>query len=93
MIKAAAEAGLDLKVAAQQDALEKDTRLVVGSIGGNTPGFNSILIQCSAKLREPSVLPGEPVDGDEPAAECPCSSLPARESSGSTTGSTRSGGI
>ncbi|MFJ9809019.1 SGNH/GDSL hydrolase family protein [Streptomyces sp. NPDC101158] len=54
----------------QQDALKDDTELVVGSMGGNTLGFSSILKQCSVKLREPSLLPGEPVDSDKPAAEC-----------------------
>ncbi|WP_399096393.1 SGNH/GDSL hydrolase family protein [Streptomyces sp. BBFR2] len=57
-------------VPAQQDALKADTRLVVGGMGGNTLGFTGILKQCSAKLREPSLLPGEPVDPDEPAGEC-----------------------
>ncbi|MFE1951762.1 SGNH/GDSL hydrolase family protein [Streptomyces sp. NPDC059524] len=54
----------------QQDALKQDTQLTVGSMGGNTLGFNRILKQCSDELRKPSLLPGEPVDGDEPAAEC-----------------------
>ncbi|GHE43893.1 lipase [Streptomyces longispororuber] len=58
------------KVPAQQDALKDDTRLVVGGLGGNTLGFSSILKQCSDKLREPSLLPGEPVDPDKPAGEC-----------------------
>lgn len=58
------------KVPPQQAALKDDTRLVVGSLGGNTLGFNSILKQCSAKLREPSLLPGDPVDADSPAVEC-----------------------
>ncbi|MGC4949671.1 SGNH/GDSL hydrolase family protein [Streptomyces sp. DT224] len=57
-------------VPAQQDALKQDTRLVVGGLGGNTLGFASILKQCSDKLREPSLLPGEPVDADKPAGEC-----------------------
>ncbi|MEU6718052.1 SGNH/GDSL hydrolase family protein [Nonomuraea sp. NPDC046802] len=57
-------------VPAQQDALKEDTKLAVGGMGGNTLGFNSILKQCSAKLREPSLLPGEPVDADSPAGEC-----------------------
>ncbi|MFD0565977.1 SGNH/GDSL hydrolase family protein [Kitasatospora saccharophila] len=54
----------------QWKALKGDTRLVVGSMGGNTLGFAEILKQCSDKLRQPSLLPGEPVDGDKPAAEC-----------------------
>ncbi|MFG2429112.1 SGNH/GDSL hydrolase family protein [Streptomyces sp. NPDC048590] len=55
---------------AQQDALKQDTQLAVGSMGGNTLGFNRILKQCSDELRKPSLLPGDPVDGDEPAAKC-----------------------
>ncbi|MFJ3582343.1 SGNH/GDSL hydrolase family protein [Streptomyces sp. NPDC090127] len=55
---------------AQQDALKEDTKLVVGGMGGNTLGFTSILKQCSAKLREHPLLPGEAVDPDEPAGEC-----------------------
>ncbi|MFE4061178.1 SGNH/GDSL hydrolase family protein [Streptomyces sp. NPDC059096] len=55
---------------AQQDALKQDTQLTVGSLGGNTLGFNRILKQCSDELRKPSLLPGDPVDGDEPAAKC-----------------------
>ncbi|MEV4937841.1 SGNH/GDSL hydrolase family protein [Streptomyces zaomyceticus] len=64
--------GTDLKVPAQQDALKADTQLVVGSMGGNTLGFTRILKQCSAKLRAPenALLPGTPVDEDEPAAKC-----------------------
>ncbi|MFG2896958.1 SGNH/GDSL hydrolase family protein [Streptomyces zaomyceticus] len=64
--------GLDLKVPAQQEALKADTQLVVGSMGGNTLGFTHILKQCSAKLRAPenALLPGTPVDEDEPAAKC-----------------------
>lgn len=64
--------GAGLKVPAQQAALKDDTQLVVGSMGGNTLGFTRILKQCSAKLRsdEHSLLPGTPVDGDEPAAAC-----------------------
>ncbi|MFH8991564.1 SGNH/GDSL hydrolase family protein [Streptomyces sp. NPDC017940] len=57
-------------LSAQQDALKADTRLVVGGMGGNTLGFTSILKQCSDKLRQPSLLPGEPVDPDQPAGEC-----------------------
>ncbi|MEU8886996.1 SGNH/GDSL hydrolase family protein [Streptomyces sp. NPDC048442] len=57
-------------VPAQQDALKDDTQLVVGGMGGNTLGFNSILKQCSAKLRARTLLPGEPVDADSPAGEC-----------------------
>ncbi|MEV5568075.1 SGNH/GDSL hydrolase family protein, partial [Streptomyces sp. NPDC052196] len=57
-------------VPAQQEALKHDTRLVVGSMGGNTLGFTRIIKQCSAQLREPSLLPGEPVDPDSPAGEC-----------------------
>ncbi|MEU3693431.1 SGNH/GDSL hydrolase family protein [Streptomyces narbonensis] len=64
--------GTGLKVPAQQAALKDDTQLVVGSMGGNTLGFTRILKQCSAKLRsdEHSLLPGTPVDEDEPAAAC-----------------------
>ncbi|MFB7210912.1 SGNH/GDSL hydrolase family protein [Streptomyces sp. NPDC056255] len=59
------------KLPPQQDALKQDTQLTVGSMGGNTLGFNRILKQCSDKLRtEGALLPGEPVDGDEPAAKC-----------------------
>ncbi|WP_253916783.1 SGNH/GDSL hydrolase family protein [Streptomyces sp. MNP-20] len=57
-------------VPAQQDALKDDTQLVVGGMGGNTLGFTSIIKQCSAKLREHALLPGEPVDADKPAGEC-----------------------
>ncbi|MFF2073389.1 SGNH/GDSL hydrolase family protein [Kitasatospora sp. NPDC058162] len=61
----------DLKVPPQQDALNGGTKLVVGSMGGNTLGFTSILKQCSDKLRtKGSLMPGEPVDGDQPAATC-----------------------
>src|SRR6478609_1590555 len=35
--------GSGMTVPAQQDALKDDTRLVVGSMGGNTFGFSSIL--------------------------------------------------
>ncbi|MER7692862.1 SGNH/GDSL hydrolase family protein [Streptomyces sp. NPDC097610] len=62
--------GSGMKVPAQQDALKNDTRLVVGSMGGNTLGFNSILKQCSAKLRDQALMPGWPVDPDSPAGEC-----------------------
>ncbi|MFD4658608.1 SGNH/GDSL hydrolase family protein [Kitasatospora sp. NPDC058444] len=64
--------GADLKVPPQQDALKPDTRLVVGGLGGNTLGFTRILKQCSDKLRSPenALLPGEPVDADQPAATC-----------------------
>ncbi|MFE3431198.1 SGNH/GDSL hydrolase family protein [Streptomyces sp. NPDC059171] len=55
---------------AQQGALKQDTQLAVGSLGGNTLGFNRILKQCSDELRKPSLLPGDPVDGDAPAATC-----------------------
>ncbi|MEV8287849.1 SGNH/GDSL hydrolase family protein [Streptomyces niveus] len=59
-----------MKVPPQQDALKQDTQLAVGSMGGNTLGFNRILKQCSNELRGHGLLPGEPVDGDEPAAKC-----------------------
>ncbi|MGW8451351.1 SGNH/GDSL hydrolase family protein [Streptomyces niveus] len=59
-----------MKVPPQQDALKQDTRLAVGSMGGNTLGFNRILKQCSNELRDHALLPGEPVDADEPAATC-----------------------
>lgn len=62
--------GSGLTVAPQQDALKYDTQLVVGSMGGNTLGFNRILKQCSDKLRDAALLPGGPVDGDKPAGEC-----------------------
>lgn len=57
---------------AQREAFKEDTRLAVGSLGGNTLGFTSILKQCSAKLRggEGAVLPGQAVDEDSPAGEC-----------------------
>lgn len=54
----------------QRDAFKDDTRLAVGSMGGNTLGFTRILKQCSDKLREHALLPGEPVDESEPAATC-----------------------
>ncbi|MCX2180833.1 SGNH/GDSL hydrolase family protein [Streptomyces sp. SKN60] len=63
----------DLKVPPQQDALKADTtQLVVGGMGGNTVGFVRILKQCSDKLRsdEHALLPGTPVDPDQPAVEC-----------------------
>ncbi|MEU4029183.1 SGNH/GDSL hydrolase family protein [Streptomyces anulatus] len=62
----------DFTVAAQQEALKPDTELVVGSMGGNTAGFVNILKQCSDKLRsgEHGLLPGAPVDADQPAATC-----------------------
>ncbi|MEU7367138.1 SGNH/GDSL hydrolase family protein [Streptomyces hygroscopicus] len=64
--------GSGLRVPPQQEALKADTRLAVGSMGGNTLGFTRILKQCSDKLRSPehALLPGEPVDPDEPAATC-----------------------
>ncbi|MFD9872277.1 SGNH/GDSL hydrolase family protein [Streptomyces niveus] len=56
----------------QQDALKPDTQLAVGSMGGNTVGFNRILKQCSDRLRgeEGTLLPGTPVDEDVAAAKC-----------------------
>lgn len=41
-------------------------------MGGNTVGFTRILKQCSDKLRgqEHILLPGEPVDAEQPAATC-----------------------
>ncbi|MFD5569501.1 SGNH/GDSL hydrolase family protein [Streptomyces cadmiisoli] len=64
--------GTGLNVPKQQDALKQDTQLAVGSMGGNTLGFTRILKQCSDSLRGPqhALLPGEPVDGDQPAASC-----------------------
>ncbi|AXE82641.1 ATP-binding protein [Streptomyces atratus] len=59
-----------MTVPPQQDALKRDTQLAVGSMGGNTLGFNRILKQCSDELRGHPLLPGEPVDGDEPASKC-----------------------
>ncbi|MFC9426530.1 SGNH/GDSL hydrolase family protein [Streptomyces sp. NPDC056987] len=59
-----------MTVPPQQDALKQDTQLTVGSLGGNTLGFNRILKQCSDELRNHPLLPGEPVDKDEPAATC-----------------------
>lgn len=66
------ELPLGLKVPPQQNALKDNTQLAVGSMGGNTLGFTRILKQCSDKLRSPDhgLLPGYPVDGDEPAATC-----------------------
>ncbi|WP_228718180.1 SGNH/GDSL hydrolase family protein [Kitasatospora acidiphila] len=63
---------LPLSVPPQQEAVTEDTRLVVGSMGGNTLGFARILKQCSQRLRgaEGVLLPGEPVDGNSPAGEC-----------------------
>lgn len=57
-------------VPAQQEAFKYDTQLAVGSMGGNTLGFNRILKQCSATLRDHVLLPGAPVDEGEPAAKC-----------------------
>lgn len=55
----------------QQEALKADTRLVVGSLGGNTVGFVNILKQCSQRLRdEAGLLPGTPVDSDQSAEQC-----------------------
>ncbi|MFJ5924965.1 SGNH/GDSL hydrolase family protein [Kitasatospora sp. NPDC092948] len=64
--------GTDLTVPPQQDALGADTRLVVGSTGGNTLGFVRILKQCSERLRGPegALVPAVPVDADSPAGEC-----------------------
>ncbi|MES9620627.1 hypothetical protein ACPCBX_25450 [Streptomyces tuirus] len=42
----------------------------MGGMGGNTMGFTSILKQCSDELRKHPLLPGEPVDPDQPAGEC-----------------------
>ncbi|MDI5978230.1 SGNH/GDSL hydrolase family protein [Amycolatopsis magusensis] len=55
----------------QKEALGEETRLVVGSVGGNTVGFVNILKQCSQQLRDQGeILPGAPVDADEPADRC-----------------------
>ncbi|QFZ18676.1 SGNH/GDSL hydrolase family protein [Saccharothrix syringae] len=55
----------------QQEALGTETKLVVGSLGGNTVGFANILKQCSQKLRDQgALLPADPVDADEPADQC-----------------------
>ncbi|AWW43522.1 SGNH/GDSL hydrolase family protein (plasmid) [Streptomyces cadmiisoli] len=64
--------GTGLNVPKQQDALKQDTQLAVGSMGGNTLGFTRVLKQCSDSLRgqQHALLPGEPVDGDQPAASC-----------------------
>ncbi len=62
--------GSGIAVPPQEQALKQDTGLVVGSMGSNTLGFNQILKQCSARLRDPNLLPGEPVDADSPAGEC-----------------------
>lgn len=64
--------GSGMTVPPQQNALKADTQLAVGSIGGNTVGFSSILKQCSDKLRgsDHGLLPGEAVNGNEPAANC-----------------------
>ncbi|MFL4909646.1 SGNH/GDSL hydrolase family protein [Streptomyces sp. MMS24-I2-30] len=59
-----------MTVPPQQDALKQDTQLTVGSMGGNTLGFNRILKQCSDELRSHPLLPGEPVDKDEPGSKC-----------------------
>ncbi|MFJ9917698.1 hypothetical protein ACIRSF_00145 [Streptomyces rubiginosohelvolus] len=42
----------------------------MGSLGGNTVGFARFLKQCSTKLPEPSLLPGDAMNPDSPAAEC-----------------------
>ena len=62
----------DMTVPPQQEAITQDTRLVVGSMGGNTLGFANILKQCSERLRgeEGLLLPAQPVDEDSPAAGC-----------------------
>ncbi|WP_393059699.1 SGNH/GDSL hydrolase family protein [Streptomyces sp. LN549] len=59
-------------VPAQITALKPDTKLVVGSMGGNTLGFANIMKQCSERLRgnEGLLLPAEPVDASQPASEC-----------------------
>ncbi|MFF9706841.1 SGNH/GDSL hydrolase family protein [Streptomyces griseofuscus] len=62
--------GFFQSVPAQENALNADTRLVVGSLGGNTLGFTRILKQCSADLRSAAAVPGEPVDAASPAGEC-----------------------
>jgi len=54
----------------QQDTLSWNTELAVGSMGGNTLGFSRILAQCSDKLRKFPLLPGDPVNGEVPAAQC-----------------------
>ncbi|GAA4835450.1 SGNH/GDSL hydrolase family protein [Kitasatospora terrestris] len=62
--------GFFQSVPAQEDALNADTRLAVGSLGGNTLGFIRILKQCSARLRGAPAVPGEPVDATSPAGQC-----------------------
>lgn len=64
--------GTGMSVPPQQEALKDDTRLAVGSMGGNTLGFTRILKQCSEELRsdQHALLPGDPVDAEVPAAEC-----------------------
>ncbi|MDH6141653.1 MULTISPECIES: SGNH/GDSL hydrolase family protein [Kitasatospora] len=64
--------GPPFTVPPQQEAVNQDTRLVVGSMGGNTLGFARILKQCSQRLRgeEGQLLPGDLVDADSPAGEC-----------------------
>ncbi|MFD5768383.1 SGNH/GDSL hydrolase family protein [Streptomyces sp. NPDC127049] len=61
-----------MTVPAQQGALKEDTQLTVGSMGGNTLGFSRIMKQCSDRLRgqDGLLLPGNPVDADEPASTC-----------------------
>ncbi|WP_141982596.1 SGNH/GDSL hydrolase family protein [Saccharothrix saharensis] len=55
----------------QQEALSDDTRLVVGSLGGNTLGFARILKQCSQELRVAGAgLPADAVDPEDPAERC-----------------------
>ncbi|MER7772344.1 hypothetical protein [Kitasatospora sp. NPDC096140] len=62
--------GFFQSVSAQENALNADTRLAVGSLGGNTLGFIRILKQCSDNLRGAAGVPGEPVDASSPSAEC-----------------------
>jgi hypothetical protein len=64
--------GLPFTVPPQQEAVNQDTRLVVGSMGGNTLGFARVLKQCSQRLRggEGRLLPGDLVDPDSPAGDC-----------------------
>ncbi|XVS62215.1 SGNH/GDSL hydrolase family protein [Actinosynnema sp. CA-299493] len=55
----------------QQEALGSETRLVVGTLGGNTLGFVQILQQCSQRFRDlGATLPGDPVDPEDPAERC-----------------------
>ncbi|KOX15236.1 esterase [Saccharothrix sp. NRRL B-16348] len=55
----------------QQEALGSETRLVVGTLSGNTLGFVQILQQCSQTFRNlDPVLPGDPVDPGDPAEHC-----------------------